>query len=365
MLRVERLTKLYGERAGGFGVRGASFSVRAGEFFTLLGPSGCGKTTTLRSIAGLEEPTDGEIEINSQLVYSHRRGISVPTERRQIGMVFQSYAVWPHMTVGENVAFPLEAQRLSSQEIRSRVDSTLALVGLAGLADRPAPFLSGGQQQRVALARAIIKGAPVLLLDEPLSNLDAKLREEMRVELRDLQRRIGTTAIYVTHDQEEALALSDRIAVMDGGAVVELGTPQRLYFAPETVFTARFIGQADLWPCRLASQAGHGVVVEAPWGRIRSQCFPAALADSIALMVRPEHVEIVDGGSAGQANVFTAVIERAAFAGKLVEYTLRLGQAAVRMQATSVRTWEPGTAVHVRFPAERCVVVNGTVPSQR
>jgi len=359
MLRVANLTKLYGTASGGFGVRDVSFSVRAGEFFTLLGPSGCGKTTTLRSIAGLEEPSEGEIEINGELVYSRGHGVLVPTERRQISMVFQSYAVWPHLTVGQNVGFPLEVQKMPAAEIRARVEATLAMVGLAGLADRPAPFLSGGQQQRVALARAIVKGAPVLLLDEPLSNLDAKLREDMRAELRDLQRRIGTTAVYVTHDQEEALAMSDRVAVMNAGGIVELGTPQALYFAPQTAFTARFIGQADLWPCRLLPKRGDAVVVEAPWGHVHSRCVPAALGDSVALMVRPEHVEIVHADPPSLTNVFTAVVAKTVFAGKLVEYVVRLGESSIRVQCTSLRIWEPGNEIRIRLPPERCVIVNG------
>ena len=359
MLRVENLTKLYGLGAGGFGVRNVRFSVRAGEFFTLLGPSGCGKTTTLRSIAGLEEPGEGEIEINGQLVYSRAKGVVVPPERRPISMVFQSYAVWPHLTVGQNVAFPLEAQKVRADDIRARVEATLAMVGLGGLADRPAPFLSGGQQQRVALARAIVKGAPILLLDEPLSNLDAKLREDMRGELRQLQRRIGTTAVYVTHDQEEALALSDRIAVMDKGAIVETGTPQQLYFSPDSAFTARFLGQADLWGCRLIGRDGAEVGVDTAWGRVRSRCFPDHLGESLALMVRPEHIEIAESVLAGNVNIFAGIVEDVLFAGKLVEYAVRLGEQRIRVQCTSARVWEAGSRVQLRFPPERCVIVNG------
>jgi len=283
----------------------------------------------------------------------------VPTERRPIAMVFQSYAVWPHLTVGENVAFPLEAQKLHSDEIRARVEATLTMVGLGGLADRPAPFLSGGQQQRVALARAIVKGAPVLLLDEPLSNLDAKLREDMRAELRQLQRQIGTTAIYVTHDQEEALALSDRVAVMDKGEIVEIGTPQQLYFSPQSAFTARFLGQAELWECRLVGRDDREVEIETAWGRLRSRCARDHLGDSLALMVRPEHIEIAESAApSGHVNVFAAVVEDVLFAGRLVEYAVRLGQSRIRVQATSARLWERGSQVQLRFPAERCVIVN-------
>jgi iron(III) transport system ATP-binding protein len=360
MLRVDNLTKLYGgESAAVGGVQGASFRAGSGEFLTLLGPSGCGKTTSLRCIAGLETPGDGEIEINGRLVYSRASGVHVPTAARDIAMVFQSYAIWPHMTVYENVAFPLETQRLGAAEIRRRVDSVLTMVGLSGMAERPAPFLSGGQQQRVALARAIIKGAPVLLLDEPLSNLDAKLREEMRTELRDLQRRIGTTAVYVTHDQEEALALSDRIVIMRAGCIVEAGTPHQLYFFPRTSFAARFIGQADLWPCRIAERGTGEIVVELPWGRVRSRCFPDELGETISLMVRPEHVEIAGVPRAPNGDALTGTVERVTFSGRLAEYAIRVGSATIRAQGTTGRLWEAGAAVELRLPPERCVIVNG------
>jgi len=224
-------------------LQGISLEVAAGEFFTLLGPSGCGKTTVLRSIAGLETPTGGAIRIAGDTVFSAEQGINVPPNRRDISMVFQSYAIWPHMTVGANVAFPLEGTRLSRAERNAEVQRALDLVGLGGHAERPAPLLSGGQQQRVALARAFVKNAKLLLLDEPLSNLDAKLREQMRDELRDLQKRVGTTTVYVTHDQDEALAMSDRIAMMRDGRVVEIGSPEDLYLRPRKRFTAEFLGR--------------------------------------------------------------------------------------------------------------------------
>jgi iron(III) transport system ATP-binding protein len=361
MLRVAGLSKLYGHGMTAIaGITDVGFDVAPGEFFTLLGPSGCGKTTTLRSIAGLEQPSAGEIAINGKLVFSSARGILVPTARRDIAMVFQSYAVWPHMTIGENVAFPLEAQRMPAAEIRRRVEDALAMVGLAGLAARPAPLLSGGQQQRVALARAIVKGAPVLLLDEPLSNLDAKLREQMRRELRDLQRRLGTTAIYVTHDQEEALSMSDRIAVMQGGAIVELDTPTNLYFSPRTAFTARFIGQTDLWPSRILARSAGALLVVAPFGQLRSRSFPATLGETISLVVRPEHIEIADAAPPGASNVFAGTISQVAFSGRLVEYVVRVGETSVRVQSTSGRLWPVGAAVHLHLPPERCVVVDGS-----
>ena len=359
MLRVSNLTKVYGGGATAGGVRDISFTVEAGEFFTLLGPSGCGKTTTLRSIAGLEEPSAGEIEIGGRLVYSGGRRVLVPTAKRDISMVFQSYAIWPHMTVGQNVAFPLEARRMPAAKIKQRVADALRTVGLDGLTDRSAPLLSGGQQQRVALARAIVKDAALLLLDEPLSNLDAHLREQMRGELRDLQRNIGITTIYVTHDQEEALSLSDRIAVMQDGRITELDSPARLYYAPRTAFTARFIGRAEVWPCRVVGREEGAMAVETPLGRIVSRCFPDTLGPEISLAVRPEHIEIRPASDATAENVVAGVVARENFSGRLVEYEVRAAGTMVRAHCTSATRWKVGAEVSLHLPPERCVVVNG------
>ncbi|RZJ17560.1 MAG: ABC transporter ATP-binding protein, partial [Haliea sp.] len=229
-------------------VHGISLSIQSGEFLTLLGPSGCGKTTTLRSVAGLETPTTGTISIGGKPVFSSAPKCNVPTHARDIAMVFQSYAIWPHMTVGQNVAFPLDVMKLPREESRRRVAEALDMVGLGSYAERSATQLSGGQQQRVAIARALVRRSAVMLLDEPLSNLDAKLREQMRVELRDLLKQVGMTAIYVTHDQEEALMLSDRIVLMNAGRLVEIGTPRSLYLSPVSVFGATFLGAAEVVP---------------------------------------------------------------------------------------------------------------------
>ena len=241
-------------------VRGIDINVERGQFYTMLGPSGCGKTTTLRAVAGLERPSDGTVSINDELVFSGEQHIMVPPYKREIGMVFQSYAIWPHMDVFNNVAFPLQEMkgRFSKAEIREKVLQVLDLVQLSGYEDRPAPFLSGGQQQRLALARALVREPEVLLLDEPLSNLDAKLREETRAEIRDLVKRVGITTIYVTHDQLEALTMSDVIAVMDQGKIVQEGSPIEIYRTPKVRFVADFIGLTNFIEGRVKQLTTNG-----------------------------------------------------------------------------------------------------------
>jgi iron(III) transport system ATP-binding protein len=358
MLTVEGLEKRYDRtQADAFAVRDVSLAVAEGEFFTLLGPSGCGKTTTLRSVAGLEIPDVGEITIAGTTVFSSSRRIVLPVAKRDIAMVFQSYAIWPHMTVAENVRFPLEALGIAGADAVRRVDRALEMVGLAAFRDRPAPLLSGGQQQRVALARAVVKEARLLLLDEPLSNLDARLREQMRVELRDLQRRVGTTAIYVTHDQEEAMALSDRVAVMNEGRVVECAAPRDLYLRPRTAFAARFVGQADLLPCMVAARDSGVTWLDTPLGRIASAGEPPPGA--VSLLIRPEHIEFGGDG----VNVLDGVIRRVVFSGRLVEYVVDVSPGvALRVQGTSATLRAEGGAVRLRLPPERCVMLSGDAP---
>ncbi len=250
MIEVKSLVKIYedGDNAGVKAVNDISFNVEEGRFYTLLGPSGCGKTTTLRCIAGLEKANGGEILVAGKKVFSALDGTFVPAYRRPIGMVFQSYAIWPHMTVFENVAFPLRVgkQRFSNADDSERKSAAaLAQVELGGYEERMATQLSGGQQQRLALARALVREPQVLLLDEPLSNLDAKLRERMRFELRELQRRLRITTLYVTHDQIEALSMSNVIAVMNSGVIVQEGAPRDIYLQPKTKFVANFIGSTN------------------------------------------------------------------------------------------------------------------------
>jgi iron(III) transport system ATP-binding protein len=338
-------------------VKSISLEIQEGEFCTFLGPSGCGKTTTLRCIAGLEEPTQGHIAINGQDVFKSQSGINVPTHKRDLGMVFQSYAIWPHMSVYENVAFPLETNSMGKAEIRKEVARALELVGLGDFSQRSATQLSGGQQQRVALARAIVRNGKVLLLDEPLSNLDAKLREQMRDELRELQRKLRTTTVFVTHDQDEALAMSDRIVVMNKGAIVEQGTPLALYQAPRHLFTARFIGKADVFECTyLGAQDGLGRV-STSLGDI-SVSDPHALGERAGyVMIRPESVDILPTGTQG-VNCVTATVTRRVFVGEKTEYEFvtatNTGLSAV---SPSYIDLPIGREVALQFKPERCVLL--------
>src|SRR5262245_49096733 len=272
-----------------------TFTVEEGRLFTLLGPSGCGKTTTLRSIAGLERPRAGEISVNGRVVFSSVKGVFVTPNRRGFGMVFQSYAIWPHMTVFENAAFPLEVgdRKYSRTQIRDNVMRVLSAVGLDELADREATKLSGGQQQRLALARALVREPQLLLLDEPLSNLDAKLRERMRFELKRLQRELGLTTVYVTHDQSEALALSHEIAVMNEGELQQIGSPREIYEQPRNRFVADFVGTTNFIDGRVVSVEGRDGAYRVGTDLGELDAFsaePLRAGDAVVLSVRPEDV---------------------------------------------------------------------------
>ncbi|MBO9356217.1 ATP-binding cassette domain-containing protein [Bordetella petrii] len=338
-------------------VKSISLSAQEGEFCTFLGPSGCGKTTTLRCIAGLETPTRGRISIGGQPVYDSKAGVDMSTHKRDLGMVFQSYAIWPHMSVYGNVAFPLEAAGASRQQTRTEVARALDMVGLGSFAERSATQLSGGQQQRVALARAIVRGGKVLLLDEPLSNLDAKLREQMRDELRELQRRLNTTTVFVTHDQDEALAMSDRIVVMNQGTIVEQGTPIDLYQRPQRVFTAQFIGKAEIFACETARPLGAGVAAQTALGPIVATQNTHLGADARNVMIRPESIEIADD-FADAANCFDAEVLRCVFVGARIEYRLRLAAGRTVSVSTASGGIRPvGAKVKLHFPPEQCVLL--------
>jgi iron(III) transport system ATP-binding protein len=292
MIKLTGLVKRFpGRTVTANAVDGLDLEVPEGMLVTLLGPSGCGKTTTLRMIAGLERPDGGEITIGGQVLSAPERGIFVGAHKRPIGIVFQSYAIWPHMTVLENVAFPLrvERPRVSRDDIRRRSLAALDLVGLPDLADRPAPALSGGQQQRVALARALVREPKVLLLDEPLSNLDAGLRDRMRDEIRAVQQRLAITTVFVTHDQDEALALSDRVVVMKNGRIVEQGLPQEIYTSPRSEFTARFLGVSNTVVGTVRSVTADATEVHVSAGLLRCRsCEGIAAGDQVSVFLRPE-----------------------------------------------------------------------------
>src|SRR5215475_9491308 len=325
MLRVEHLTKIFENTTDQVvgGIRDASFTLEPGTFFTLLGPSGCGKTTTLRCIAGLETPDQGVIAVEGRTLFDAKARLNAPVEQRSVGMVFQSYAIWPHMTVAENVAFPFtvsKQRRYSKAEIADGVRRALAIVDLDGFQERPATRLSGGQQQRVALARAVVHEPRLLLLDEPLSNLDAQLRDEMRSELKRLQSKIGITTVYVTHDQSEALALSDRIAVIDRGHITQIGSPQDIYFRPANPFVARFVGATNLLTGRLIGSANGKAAVEVLGGN-QIQCLvPQGIDDpsAVSVSIRPESIRLVGrtaGASAAGENCLSGRIIAVTFLG--------------------------------------------------
>ncbi|MDX1487881.1 MAG: ABC transporter ATP-binding protein, partial [Acidiferrobacterales bacterium] len=296
-----------------------------------LGPSGCGKSTTLRCLAGLETPDSGIIEIGGEMVFSSDDGLSVPAYRRDIGMVFQSYAIWPHMTVFENVAYPLKIQKVAREEMRSRVAKALETVGLTGYEDRPAPALSGGQQQRVSLARALVKEPKVLLLDEPLSNLDAKLRDQMRYEIKELQERLGITTLYVTHDQTEALAVSDSIAVMNQGRLLDVAGPRDIYFQPRTQFTADFIGLTNMLRGRYSGERSGLACMETPIGQLCCHS-PSAPSESeeVVILLRPEDVTVTADRPSDGLNVFEGEIESLIFLGEVIDCQIKVRDERIR-----------------------------------
>jgi iron(III) transport system ATP-binding protein len=336
-----------------------SFTVPEGECFALLGPSGCGKTTALRCVAGLEQPDAGRIEIAGTVVYDSTAGIAVPTHERPIGIVFQSYAIWPHLDVFENVAYPLRVQRprLGRDDIAARVMEVLALVGMAQMADRPAPRLSGGQQQRVALARAIVRRPTLLLLDEPLSNLDARLRESMRKELSALIRQIGITALFVTHDQAEALSIADRVAVMNSGRIVQEGAPAEIYERPNSVFVARFLGAANVLAGRVEARDGGTALIVLDGGHKLALAADGQPDESVDVVLRPEHVTLSVTPPAGSANTIPGTVTSLAFQGGHVEYDIDVGGGArLRAHAPSPVLGQVGQPVWTTIDAARALI---------
>jgi iron(III) transport system ATP-binding protein len=360
-IRISHVTKDYyseGKRISA--LSDVDLTIPANKIFTLLGPSGCGKTTLLRCIVGLEMPDAGEIAIGDDIVFSKEKNIFEPPEKRGLNMVFQSYAIWPHMNVFDNVAYPLQARKIPREEIRRRVQKTLRFVQLEGFESRPATRLSGGQQQRVALARALVAEPKVILFDEPLSNLDAKLREETRKELRTFLTTLKITAVYVTHDRIEALSLSDAIAVMKSGQIVEIGTPRQIYFDSDQRFVADFIGRTNLIDGRVATvEDGHSLI-ESPLGTILSnQKAEVAPGQAVTVSIRPESIRVVEGGFQGTHNVFRGRLESLVFVGEACEGEIRIGSTLLIVRLDATASVKEGDEITLHFDPDHCSVLSG------
>ncbi len=347
-LRLDNIVMKYGKVAA---LNGLSLRIRDGELVTLLGPSGCGKTTTLRSVSGFLKPESGEIYIGD------RRITDIPPEKRGIGLVFQNYALWPHMTVFQNLAFGLEMRKVPTEEIKKRVKSVLGVVQLEGFEERFPRQLSGGQQQRVALARAVVLEPDILLLDEPLSNLDALLREQMRFEIAQIHKRLGITTLYVTHDQTEAMVISDRIVILSNGKIMQDAPPADIYLKPANKFVAGFMGTTSFLDGTVVSVEGERVHIETAGGlKLRGHGRGLAPGNKASAAVRPETLEIV-GPSAGGENLFTAQVERSYFTGEIVDYQLRVGNTFIRAKCDTRRLYGQGETLSVRIDADRLPIV--------
>jgi len=355
-IRLEGVSRIFGSAVA---VDGVDITVGEGEFVTLLGPSGCGKTTTLRMVAGLEHNDRGRIYIGDRLVSDPERKTFVPPDRRRLGMVFQSYAIWPHMTVFDNVAYPLRIRRCSAGETHDKVHAALRLVEMEQFADRPAPRLSGGQQQRVAIARALASEPAVMLLDEPLSNLDAKLRLQTGDEFRMLQRRLGMTTLYVTHDQSEAMSLSDRIVVMDSGRVLQVGQPEEIYSRPNNIEVARFFGTPNILEARVLASRANGdgsFTVDAEgegWrGSARAgRAFSAG--ELVRIMARPENIQLrPDGGGLPPGDaVWRGRIAKSVFRGAIRSVEVAVDNGMLRAETGALVHAHPGRDVTLTAPA--------------
>jgi iron(III) transport system ATP-binding protein len=340
-----------------------SLDIREGEFFTLLGSSGCGKTTTLRLVGGLEKPDGGEIYLGDRCLASEKQRLFIKPEKREMGMVFQSYALWPHMTVFENVVYPLKLRGIKGGAAEKKVAEILDLVGLGGLEERPAPALSGGQQQRVALARALVFSPRVLLLDEPLSNLDAQLREDMRRELKQLQQRLHITVLFVTHDQIEALSLSDRIAIMRAGQLEQVGSPEEVYYRPATAFVRDFLGKTFLLPGKVLQVTADRIHVEiqqfgtAPLAIDRSHLVSPsnglpAVGQPVMVAIRPEQVRLRDRPQDGLQNLIQADLQAVQFLGDRYEYTVTFGSERRVLVSPAAQQLKTGEKVFLELKSE-------------
>jgi len=356
-IRIQGVSKYY--FSGGKTIKAldnVDLTIPANQIFTLLGPSGCGKTTLLRCIVGLEAPDSGEISIGGEVVWSKDKNINVPTEKRGLGMVFQTYAIWPHMNVFDNVAYPLQIRNVPRDVIRQRVAKTLSFVHLEGMEKRPATKLSGGQQQRVALARALVAEPKVILFDEPLSNLDAKLREETRKELRSFLGALKITAVYVTHDRVEALALSDTIAVMREGRIIEVGDPKKIYFDANHRFVADFIGRANLVKATVRAHDGDHTIVDCGLGTIACARRDIPVGSEATLCIRPEFIRIARG-EAGGKNVVNGRIESLIFIGEAYEVEIRVGEELLLAKIDPDVDLKVGNTVNFSLDPAHCLLV--------
>lgn len=355
-IEIRDLFKSFGKVAA---INHVNLEVQEGELLTLLGPSGCGKTTTLRCIAGLEKPDAGDIKIDDKSMVAS--GFVQPS-KRGIGMVFQNYAVWPHMKVYSNVAYGLKLQKLPGKVIQKSVQDVLELVGLGGLDNRYPSQLSGGQQQRVALARALVRNPKVLLLDEPLSNLDAKLREELRFEIKSLVRRMGITSVYVTHDQAEAMVISDRVAVMKAGDIVQIGTPNQIYQRPTNRFVADFIGTMNFMPCTVveARPEQAAVYVKTQFSeKMLCQTVTAEMTagkDAFA-SIRPEDITLMAVDAVAQENMFKGKITNRAYLGNLLFFFIDVKGVTVRAQASHLLPYQEGDEINLLLDPKKCIVL--------
>ncbi len=354
-IKFDNLTKYFGKTTA---IDQINLDVADGELIALLGPSGCGKTTTLRLLAGFMSPDAGQILVNGNVVSSKKK--TIPPERRNMSMIFQSYAIWPHKTVYENVAFGLQLRKIGASELRLRVEKALEVTYLSRLANRYPAQLSGGQQQRVALARAIVIEPQILLLDEPLSNLDASLRDEMRCEIRRIHDEIGLTTVYVTHDQSEALVLADKIVVMSDGIIQQVGTPEEIYEKPTTEFVARFIGNCNVLPGTLlpSGQVDVGGISI----MVTDQAPGVSVGDQVSLSVRPHSIimESICPTNYPQINCFPTCIEQCQYFGEFREYKIRIDNTSVTLSVVTSPTMrhQVGDRVYLRIPREHCRVVS-------
>jgi iron(III) transport system ATP-binding protein len=363
MLRVDNLKKTY-RVEGGFvpAVSGVSFGIEKGKVYTLLGPSGCGKSTILRCVAGLEQPDEGQIKISNRIIFSSSSGMSVPAHERNVGMVFQSYAIWPHMNVFDNIAFPLiyGKKKHPKKDIKDLVERALKLVHMEGLEKRSATLLSGGQQQRVALARALVSQPDVLLLDEPLSNLDARLRDTVRKEIRGLVKALNLTILFVTHDQIEALSLSDRIAVMQNGLIVQEGSPLDIYLAPRDGFVANFVGSANQIKGKLLLRSDDSrlCIVDTVLGQLRGICSEdLSIGDDVTFSIRPEIGSLYEHKPDIKTNLIDVDIELLTFTGAFTECVLRNRDTYLETKVIGLVNLKENQKAYLYLPPESCQVL--------